>query len=396
MAGLVWNREACTLCGLCAEQCPFGAITLADGKVEIGAGCRMCRLCVKGCPQAALALEDTPRKKVDKSAWKGILVFAEVEEGALHPVTLELIGKALALSAGRHPIYAALAAQDSALAQELTYYGVDRVLQYPQQELKHFICERYAAMLEDAVARLLPAVVLVGATPLGRSLAPRTATRLRTGLTADCTQLELRENGDLVQIRPAFGGNIMAQILTPHTRPQFATVRYKVMEAAQRRPEAAGKVEICRLTSENLSTRSEVVSLKAKPPAADIAQADVLVVGGRGLKKREDLAMLEDLARRLGGQLAVTRPLVEAGWADQSKQIGLSGRTVRPRLILTFGVSGAIQFAAGMSAAETIVAVNTDREAPIFSIAHIGIVGDLYEVLPAFEAALREEGIIHE
>ncbi len=396
MAGIVWNRQACTLCGLCVAQCPFHAITLQEGKVEIGAGCRLCRLCVKGCPQQALALEDAPRQKLDKSAWKGILAFAEVEDGALHPVTLELIGKARALSAGRHPVYAAVATQDGGLARELSHYGVDRVLQYPQPELARFICERYASMLEDAIGLLSPAVVLVGATPLGRSLAPRTATRLRTGLTADCTQLELRDNGDLVQIRPAFGGNIMAQILTPHTRPQFATVRYKVMEAAPRSAEPAGTVEIRQLSQEKLLTRTQVVAFTAKPPAADIAQADVLVVGGRGLKKKEDLALLERLAGRLGGQLAVTRPLVEAGWADQSRQIGLSGRTVRPRLIFTFGVSGAIQFAAGMSGSETIVAVNTDREAPIFSLAHIGVVGDLYEVLPAFEAALEKEGIIHE
>lgn len=393
MAGIIWNEKACTGCGLCETQCPFKAITLKDGKVEIGAGCRVCKICVKNCPEKALSVQETVRPTVDKSAWKGILVFGEVEEGALHPVTLELIGKAIELSAGRHPIYTVLASADPKLAEELTHYGVDKVLAYPQPELRYFICELYANMLEDAIARLKPAVVLVGATPLGRSLAPRTAIRLRTGLTADCTRLELRDNSDLVQIRPAFGGNIMAQILTTHTRPQFATVRYKVMEAAKRQDTATGTVETCLLPEEKLATGVKVVSAVPKPAAADISQADVLVVGGRGLKKKEDLAMLERLAKRRGGQLATTRPLVEAGWADQSKQIGLSGRTVRPKLIITFGVSGAIQFVAGMNASDTIVAVNTDPEAPIFQLAHIGVVGDLYEVLPQFEAALDEEGI---
>jgi len=390
MAGIVWNQKACTLCGLCVEQCPFKAIEIKDGRIEIGAGCRMCRICVKNCPEKALSLEDKPKTGVDKSAWKGILVFGEVEDGALHPVTLELIGKARELSAGRQPVYAVLASEDEKLAHELTWYGVEKVLVYSHKELAHFICELYANMLEDAIARLKPAVVLVGATPLGRSLAPRTATRLKTGLTADCTRLELRENSDLVQIRPAFGGNIMAQIVTPNTRPQFATVRYKVMEAAKRLDAPAGEVVSCALPEEKLISRASVVKAEAKPAAADISQADVLVVGGRGLKKKEDLALLENLAEKLGGQLAVTRPLVEAGWADQARQIGLSGRTVRPRLIMTFGVSGAIQFAAGMNGSETIVAVNTDPEAPIFSIAHVGVVGDLYEVLPAFEAALEE------
>lgn len=393
MAGIIWNEKACTGCGLCAEQCPFKAITLNNGRVEIGAGCRVCRICVKNCPEKALAVEEATRKEVDKSAWKGILVFGEVEEGALHPVTFELIGKAIELSAGRHPIYTVLASGDPKLADELIRYGVDRVLAYPQPELTHFICELYANMLEDAITKLKPAVVLVGATPLGRSLAPRTAVRFRTGLTADCTKLELRENSDLVQIRPAFGGNIMAQILTTHTRPQFATVRYKVMETAKLVDRPTGTKEICLLADEKLRTGVTVVSSVPKPPAQDISQADVLVVGGRGLKKKEDLALLEHLAERLGGQVATTRPLVEAGWVDQSKQIGLSGRTVRPKLILTFGVSGAIQFAAGMNASDTIVAVNSDPEAPIFKLAHIGVVGDLYEVLPEFEAALDEEGI---
>ena len=223
MAGIIFDKEKCTRCGVCVDVCPFQAIALAEDSVEISAACKMCKLCIKNCPQKALSLE-VRRSMVDKSAYKGILVYGEVEQGTLHPVTLELVGKALELSKGRHPVYVALASSDNALVEELTHYGVDKILQYPQSELKHFRCDLYANMLEDAISYLSPAVVLVGATPLGRSLAPRVATRLRTGLTADCTQLELRDNSDLVQIRPAFGGNIMAQILTP--RPYPAPVRH--------------------------------------------------------------------------------------------------------------------------------------------------------------------------
>lgn len=394
MAGIFLDKTLCAGCGACESSCPFGAITMVEGFPVIGAGCRVCGVCVKSCPCGALSLEKEEKKEVDKSLWKGILVFAEIEAGALHPVTLELLGKAKELSAGRHPVYAIMASEDPSHAEELTHYGADRVLVYPHPQLRHFICELYANMLEDAIDRFKPAVVLVGATPLGRSLAPRTAVRLRTGLTADCTSLELRENSDLVQIRPAFGGNIMAQILTTRTRPQFATVRYKVMEAAKRSEAAEGSVEICSLPEEKLRTSVTVVSAVPKPPAADISQAEILVACGRGLKKKEDLALFEAFAQRLGGQLAVTRPLAEEGWAPQSKQIGLSGRTVRPRVIFTFGVSGAIQFQAGMNGSDTIIAVNTDPEAPIFRIAHIGVVGDLYEVLPRLEAALEREGII--
>jgi electron transfer flavoprotein alpha subunit len=246
----------------------------------------------------------------------------------------------------------------------------------------------YANVMEQCISDVKPTAVLVGATSLGRSLAPACATRFRTGLTADCTVLDMKENTDLVQIRPAFGGNIMAQIITTNSRPQFATVRYKVMDAAVKTT-PHGQVVECSVTGEMLTSGIEVVSTTVLEKAKGIEEEDVLVVAGRGVKRQEDLTMLRDLAEALGGQLVTTRPLVEKGWNDVTRQIGLSGRTVKPKLIITCGVSGAVQFAAGMNGAECIVAINTDPEAPIFKIANFCIVKDLYEVVPRLTAAVR-------
>jgi electron transfer flavoprotein alpha subunit len=223
--------------------------------------------------------------------------------------------------------------------------------------------------------------VLTGATPVGRSLAPRVAARFRTGITADCTSLGIDKDLDLVQIRPAFGGDVRAEIVTPFSRPQFATVRYKVMDKAPV-VEPHGEITCMPVNAAMTQSGIEVVSVEEKPPSENISEADILVVGGKGLKSPADLEMVKALADKLGGQYAVTRPLVEAGWAPQNRQIGLSGRTVKPKLLLTFGVSGAVQFTAAMRNSECIFAVNSDREAPIMNVAHYGVVGDLYEILP--------------
>lgn len=289
-----------------------------------------------------------------------------------------------------HPVYAVLigGGQAKEQAQTLLEYGVDKVYVYAHEALAHFRGDVYTNIMEDCIKTVKPTVVLVGATSLGRSLAPACATRFRTGLTADCTVLDMKENTDLVQIRPAFGGNIMAQIITTNTRPQFATVRYKVMNVAEK-TEPNGEVVTCEVTDEMLESGMEVISTEIVEKIKGIEEEDVLVVAGRGVKKQEDLGLLQELADALGGQLATTRPLVEKGWNDVTKQIGLSGRTVKPKLIITCGVSGAVQFAAGMDGAECIVAINTDAEAPIFKIANYCITEDLYRVVPALTAAVR-------
>lgn len=392
MAVLTFYHDKCTLCGQCVEKCPFGALEVKDNKIEINASCKMCKICVKNCPVDAIALvEEEVKAEVDKNAWSGILVFVEQEEHGIHPVGLELIGKARELAAKiNHPVYAvAIGGPDmETQAKELLKYGVDKVFVYAHEQLAAYRGDVYTNVMEDCIRKTNPSVVLVGATSLGRALAPACATRFRTGLTADCTVLDMKENTDLVQIRPAFGGNIMAQIITTNTRPQFATVRYKVMNAPQK-GEAKGEVISCQVTEEMLISDLEVISRDIIKRTKGIEEEEVLVVAGRGVKKQEDLEMLRELAELLGGQLATTRPMVEKGWNDVTKQIGLSGRTVKPKLIITCGVSGAVQFAAGMNGSECIVAINTDPEAPIFKIANYCITEDLYKVVPQLIEAVK-------
>lgn len=374
------------------DICPFGALEETDGKITINAACKMCRLCVKKGPAGAVEyIEDEKKPAIDKSQWNGIAVYVDHVDGEIHPVTYELIGKARELAEViHHPVYAVVMGSGiEEKCEELLYYGVDKVFLYDDPQLERFKIEPYTAVFEDFVQKNKPTAILVGATTVGRQLAPRVAARLRTGLTADCTVLEMDENTDLGQIRPAFGGNIMAHIMTPNHRPQMATVRYKVMNAPERQAEKSGTVVKCQIDSEKLTARVDVLGIVKKAQEKSIESSDVLVVAGRGVKKEEDLQMLEELAELLGGQLACTRPMVESGRMDAKKQIGLSGRTVRPKLIITCGVSGAIQFVAGMNHAECIVAINKDKKAPIFQTAHYGIHGDLYEIIPGLIEKLK-------
>jgi electron transfer flavoprotein alpha subunit len=395
MAKLVISEGRCNRCGICVTGCPFGALTMEAGRVVLNAGCKLCKICIKQCPAGAITLEETAVSGVDKSAWRGILVYVEHLDGVIHPVTLELLGKARELAGQiNHPVFALwVGAGIEGHAAQLLQYGVDQVLVYDDETLRYFRVDLYANLFEEAINELRPTAVLVGATSVGRSLAPRVAARFRTGLTADCTQLEIKPDSDLVQIRPAFGGNIMARIVTTRTRPQFATVRYKVMEPAACVAAPDGVVLRREVRPERLRSRLEVLEVVPKKKQVNISEAEALVVAGRGVKASGDLALLEELAGLLGGQLACTRPVVEAGWLSYTRQIGLSGRTVKPKLIITCGVSGAVQFTACMDGSERIFAINQDRTAPIFKVAHYGIVGDLYQILPRLITKIKEGGV---
>jgi electron transfer flavoprotein alpha subunit len=374
--------------------CPFNALEDNNGKLEVNAGCKLCRICVNKGPKGVMEfLEDEKKKAVDKSLWNGIAVYVDHVDGDIHPVTMELLGKAKELAAKvGFPVYALFLGHGVMdKAQELLHYGADRVYAYDHKELKDFRIEPYAAAFEDFINNVKPSSILVGATTIGRSLAPRIAARFRTGLTADCTVLDIKENTDLVQIRPAFGGNIMAQIKTPNTRPQLATVRYKVMNALERSAEAHGDVVACSIDESRLASRIEVLEVRQKDKETSISDAETIIAVGRGIKSEKDMEMVRELAGLLDAQIAGTRPMVESGWLDAKRQVGLSGRTVKPKLIITLGISGSVQFAAGMNGSEHIFAVNSDEKASIFNIAHYGIVGDLYEVLPQLIERIKLE-----
>lgn len=374
------------------DICPFGAISCRDGKVEIDSGCRMCRLCVKKGPGGAVEYMETQEPGINKDEWRAVAVYVEYNGKAVHPVTFELIGKARELAAVTgHPVYALfMGYQVGEKAEELLAYGVDQVFVYDRKELEHFSVLTYANAFADFITRIRPSSILVGATNAGRSLAPRVAARFRTGLTADCTVLEMKENTDLVQIRPAFGGNIMAQIVTPKNRPQFCTVRYKIFSAPPVTKEPSGTIRTMEVTEDMIDRRIRVEEIIHKPKEIDISEAEVIVAVGRGVKSQADLEIIRELAAALDAQLACTRPLIECGWFDARRQIGLSGRTVKPKLIITIGISGSVQFAAGMRGAECIIAINTDRKAPVFDIANIGLVGDWYEILPRLLKTVKE------
>lgn len=377
--------------------CPFGAMEVVDDKVEINASCRMCKVCVRKGPKGAFEfVEDEDKVLVNKDEWNGIAVYVDHVNGEIHPVTLELIGKARELADKvNQKVYCLFMGNGiKDKAGELLHYGVDEVIVYDYKELENFRIESYTAVFYDFINKIKPCSILVGATTLGRSLAPRVAARCRTGLTADCTILDIKENTDLVQIRPAFGGNIMAQIVTPNSRPQMATVRYKVMSAPKRNDECTGEIKYFEIESDKLKSDIEVKEIKQKPKEHSISDAEVIVVAGRGVKSEKDLEMIKELADLLGGELAVTRPLIESGWADANKQVGLSGRTVRPKLIITCGVSGAIQFVAGMNNSDYIFAINKDEKAPIFKVAHYGVVGDIYEIVPKLIEKIKGEGVL--
>lgn len=390
-------KDRCTGCGLCLTVCPFAAMELSNGSIEINEACRLCRLCLPACPEDALYFAGAEQGQWNREAFQGVMVVGEMLQGALHPVTLELMGKGreLADQLGQELHVVLVGCNSGQYGQHVLQFGADAVWIADAPELEYFRVEPYANAVEYAVNKVQPNILLLAATNTGRSLGPRLAVRFRTGLTADCTYLHVKANGDLVQIRPAFGGNVMAQIITPRHRPQMATVRYKMMEpaAAQRRPGA--RIERIPLADAQVRSGITVHSVKTRQQQPSISEAEVVVAVGRGLKAQKDMQLAYDLAELLNGQVGVTRPLVEMGWADHTQQIGLSGRSIRPKLLICFGISGAVQFNAGAASSGWIVAINEDPEAAVFQMAHYGLVGDLYEIVPDVIQGLRERRAQH-
>lgn len=391
MEFLKFDSKKCTLCGLCVGKCPFGALAIEGSGIVVGETCRMCGICVRQCPEKAIHFEQKARA-FDKNKWKDFLVYVELERGDIHPVVYELIGEArkMAPKVGYKVNCVAVGGPGTEeIVKKLLPYGVDKVYVYEHEGFEGFRADCYTDAVADCIAAIRPSSVLIGATALGRSLAPRLATRFHTGLTADCTTLDIKENTDMVQIRPAFGGNIMAEIAIANSRPQFATVRYRVMDRALRVENPAGEIIRCNVDDHMAFSKIKVISTELIERKKSLEEEDIIVVAGRGVRSEKDVAMCQALANALGGQLAFTRPMVENGFGDPSRQIGLSGRTVRPKLIITCGVSGAIQFTSCMNASGCIMAINNDPDAQIFGVAHYCIVDDLYQVVPRLTSLLQ-------
>lgn len=391
---LKFRADKCNLCSICIDKCPFQALTMEKDGITVSEKCRMCGVCVKICPEQAIQFEQKA-KSFDKNQWRDILVYGEISAGQIHPVVYELIGEGrkLAQKVGYKVSVVIVGDKNTKeLGESLLPYGVHKVYTYEHPEFYGFRADSYADAVADCISVMHPSVVLIGATSLGRSLAPRLSTRFHTGLTADCTKLEMKENTDLVQIRPAFGGNVMAQILIAESRPQFATVRYKVMDRAKKVDFPDGKIINMPVNENMVHSKIKTMEIHTIARTKSIEEEEVLVVAGRGVKTEKDIEMAETLAKLLGGQLCFTRPMVEAGYGDTAHQIGLSGRTVKPKLIITLGVSGAIQFTSCMNGSECIIAVNNDPDALVFRIADYCVVEDLYQVVPRLIEKIKQAG----
>jgi len=388
-------EDKCTGCTLCVRACPFAAITMQDKLAVIGPECTLCGACVPVCKFDAIELIVEQRKPVDKEQYRNVWVVAEQKRGAVQSVTYELIGAGRELARKRgSALHVVLMGHGmDGAGEELIARGADVVHYMDHPAFAEYQDEPYSRVLCRLINTHKPEIVLCGATAIGRSLIPRVAVQINTGLTADCTGLEIDADGGLMQIRPAFGGNIMATILTPNHRPQMATVRHKVMKEAKPDPARKGKGKIIPIepTKEDAYIRAKVVDFVEEiESTVNLAEADIIVSGGRGLGTPEGFQLIEKLALALGGAVGSSRAAVDAGWIPYSHQVGQTGKTVCPKLYVACGISGQIQHLVGMQSSDTIVAINKDRDAPIFTVADYGIVGDLYQVVPALIDRLNQ------
>ncbi len=403
---VIVQTEKCSGCETCLDSCPFDAIEFKDGKAYINEYCNACMSCLAGCPEGAIIeIEDNPpsppfskggmggfehRQKLED--YKDVLIFAEQREGKVASVAYELLGVGRRLSDELGvKLLAALFGAGESEAQELIRWGADKVLLCSDSTLEQFNDDPYSEVLAKIINEYKPSIVLAGATPIGRSFIPRVAARLRTGLTADCTSLEIdKETKNLLQVRPAFGGNIMATILCPDYRPQMATVRPRVMKKGEYNADRTG--EIININIDNAGSRTKVLDFikEVSEVSVNLHEADIIVAGGRGIGGEKGYKMLEELAEVLGGAVGASRAAVDEGWIPYSHQVGQTGKTVNPKVYFACGISGAVQHLVGMQSSDIIIAINKNPEAPIFNVATYGIVGDLFEIVPKLTKKIKQ------
>ncbi len=395
MASIRILIDKCIGCKVCIGGCPFGAIKVEDKKASILESCTLCGACVSSCKFNAIDLtKDQETVSDDLSSYKGVWVFGEQKNGTPSNVALELLGEGTKLASQLGVQLSAVIFGENIedAARTLIAHGADNVYLVDHPSLKDFNDETYSDIFVQLIKTYKPEIVLMGATTYGRSLAPRVSSRLNTGLTADCTSLEIdTEKRILLQTRPAFGGNLMATIICPNHRPQMSTVRPKVMKAIE--PDYKRNGEVIKpdvnIPGETKIKVKEVVNNLCE--VVNLTEADIIVSAGRGIGDPKNIKYVEELARVLGAAVGASRAVVDAGWIDYSHQVGQTGKTVGPKVYIACGISGSVQHLAGMSSSDTIIAINNNPEAPIFKVATYGVVGDVLEILPALTAEFKKQ-----
>ena len=386
--------EKCNLCRICIEKCPFGGIEEKEGKIVINENCRLCGICVKECPQNAILIVEKERKK-DISKYKGIWFFAEQKKGKLLSVSFELLNACLKLKEklGEEVSGVIIGGKNvEEMGRELIKRGAEKVYIVKDDSLEEFQEEPYIDILSQLIERYKPSILLASATMAGRSFIPSVAARIGTGLTADCTGIDIdNESRLLVQIRPTFGGNLMAKIVCRDHRPQMATIRPKIIEEAKIKDNPDGKLIIEEFSSFSVNKRVKIIKREMTKNVVDLQEAEIIVSGGRGLRDGKNFSMIWELAELLGGAVGASRAAVDAGWIGYPHQVGQTGKTVKPKVYIACGISGAIQHLAGMQTSDYIIAINKDPDAPIFKVANLGIVGDLFEIIPVLIKKLKNK-----